>query len=388
MQNKEDLIKKYLEGTISEIERRELEKWILKHKSNASYFKDKVRTYSDKIEHLVVDTDDAFDTFLKNVETKQSKGRAPQSILRYAAVFVGLLFVSYFIFQKLEVSATSESSLVRQEVNTNKNEIVITLADGTKRVVSSESDTVVTDSEGKVVASGASGALNFSDVQGVDDDRLVFNEVYIPHGEKLQIILSDKTKVWLNAGSTLKFPQNINISPEDRIVYLDGEAFFDVTKNEDKPFIVKTEEIDVKVLGTQFNVSAYHQDEAMTTTLVEGSVNVYQNEGTVSPLLLSPSDQASFKKTDGSFLKAKVDTDIYTSWMQNRLVIDKLSFQQIMTKLERTHNVTIINEVPELNREVFNGEFQNENINDILKTISLSKQFTYKINQNVITITK
>jgi len=175
---------------------------------------------------------------------------------------------------------------------------------------------------------------------------------------------------------------------EDRIVYLDGEAFFDVTKNEDKPFIVKTEEIDVKVLGTQFNVSAYHQDEAMTTTLVEGSVNVYQNEGTVSPLLLSPSDQASFKKTDGSFLKAKVDTDIYTSWMQNRLVIDKLSFQQIMTKLERTHNVTIINEVPELNREVFNGEFQNENINDILKTISLSKQFTYKINQNVITITK
>lgn len=388
MQNKEEIIKKYLEQTISKAERRQLEKWILKNPENVSYFKERIRISASRSEYIASNSNEAFEIFLKNTQSKNTGTKPPIKLLRYAAMFVGLLVASYFVFQNTLLSNDVDQEIVQQENTEIKNEIVITLADGSKQVISSTNTTSVTDVNGKVIANSASGALSFTDTENVSGNELAFNEVYIPYGEKLKIILSDKTTVWLNAGSTLKFPRNLNASTDNRMVYLNGEAFFDVTKNANKPFIVKTEGIDIKVLGTQFNVSAYNQDDAITTTLVEGAVNVSQSETPETNLLLSPDDQASFVKTDSSFKKRKVDTDIYTSWMHNRLVIDKMSFQQIMTKLERSHNVSIMNKAPELNREIFNGEFKNENIEDILKTISLSKPFTYEINQNVITITK
>jgi len=390
MQNKKVLIDKFLNRTISQIERRELEKWVLRHPDNASYFKECIKRHSGSNKEVSFDADKAFDKFLINVENKRKTTKIlPQNLLRYAAVLAGLIVASYFILQNLNTSAIDNTSFANKDKIENKAEIEIILADGSKRTISSENSSSVVDVNGNVIASGSMGTLNFSNVENETSDELAFNEIHIPYGEKLKIVLSDKTEVWLNSGSTFKFPQNLNASSLDkRLVYLNGEAFFDVTKNVKKPFIVKTNEIDIRVLGTQFNVSAYNQDEDITTTLVEGSVNIYETERQESPMILSPEDQALFKKTNSSFKKRKVDTDIYTSWMQNRLVIDNLSFEQIITKLERSHNVTITNQVPELNQEIFKGEFKNENIDEILKTISLSKPFKYEINQNTITITK
>ena len=171
----------------------------------------------------------------------------------------------------------------------------------------------------------------------VSDENLVFNEIYVPYGQTFNLTLSDGTKVWLNAGTRLRFPQNLKTSTQNRIVYLDGEAFFDVTKDEKRPFIVNAENLDIEVLGTQFNVSAYKSDGQIATTLVEGAVNVYEDSNPDTKVLLSPSYQAAFVKEKGTLTKEKVDTRIYTGWMENRLIIDNLSFKQIIDKLERTH---------------------------------------------------
>ena len=200
--------------------------------------------------------------------------------------------------------------------------------------------------------------------------------------------LSDGTLVWLNAGSKLRFPQSFVDADKNRMVYLEGEAFFDVAKNRERPFIVNTQEVDVKVLGTKFNISSYDTDDYIATTLVEGSVGVYETRTPENGIYLTPSFQANYDKFGNNFSKTEVDTDIYTAWMQDRLVIDNLKFSEILVRLERRYSVKFVNKAESLNDEIYKGEFVNEDIESVLKTISLSTPFKYEINQNVITITK
>jgi len=385
----EDLIIKFLEQTISVNERKQLMKWIQENKENSSYFKERIRMFTDKTENIVFNSDKAFITFLTSIDNQKKKRKHTRRFVGYAATFLGFLFVSYFFYQNQIITNKVESSFVQQKKDKNGSEIIITLADGSEQFLSSSStDTLVTNANGNIVANTIHGVLDYTNTNDLEKNELAFNEVYVPYGQKLKIILSDETEVWLNSGSRFKFPRDLNLVTNTRMVYLDGEAFFNVAKNKKIPFIVNTEKIDIKVLGTQFNVSSYEQDDVIATTLVEGSVDVYQTNQPNKHLFLTPNDQVSYKKNNNSFKKAKVDTDIYTSWMHNSLVIDEMSFEQIMTKIERSYNVIIVNKVPELNDEIFKGEFKNENIDDILKTISMSKPFNYNINKNLITITE
>lgn len=192
----------------------------------------------------------------------------------------------------------------------------------------------------------------------------------------------------MNSGSKLRFPQQFASSATSREVYLEGEAFFDVTKNVQKPFIVNAGNINIQVLGTRFNLSAYDSDDTIAITLVEGAVNVYESETPKNNTRLEPSYQANFSKLTHSLGKLKVDTSIYTAWMRNKLIINDLTFLEILKKLERSHNVTFINKAPELNNTMFHGEFHNEPIESILNTIALSTPFSYEIKQNTIIIRK
>ncbi|MEX0314028.1 MAG: FecR family protein [Allomuricauda sp.] len=265
---------------------------------------------------------------------------------------------------------------------------MISLADGTQQIITADGATELVDKDGNTIAKKQAQGLDFSLADNEQSQNLIFNEVYVPYGQTFNLTLSDGTKVWLNAGTRLKFPQNLNATAQNRIVYLDGEAYFDVTRDENRPFIVNAENLDIQVLGTQFNVSAYKSDGNIATTLVEGAVNVYENSNPDAKILLTPSYQAAFSKEQGTLTKRKVDTRIYTSWMENKLIIDNLSFQEILDKLERTHNVSITNNATHLNDEVFKGEFEREDIQTILGTIASSTPFTYKIENNVITISK
>lgn len=379
----QDLIEKFLNRTISVNERKRLKKWVLANKENLSAFKKEIKNRSENNLHHHFDGKDAFKEFMIAVDKGRIIRRKKLHLVRYAALFIGLLATASFIYvSQFNNKGNSESTLT----NSLANQIVITLADGTQQVIAADNRKVLTDKKGNVIAEKESTGLDFSQITNPSDDNIVFNEVYIPYGQKFRITLSDGTKVWLNSGSRLRFPKNLNTSAQNRMVYLEGEAYFDVTKDEKRPFIVNAENLDIKVLGTQFNVSAYKSDGEISTTLVEGSVNVYENSNPDTKILLSPNYQAAFIKENGSLTKQKVDVRTYTSWMENRLIIDNLSFEQIIQKLERAHNVSIINTVDSLNNEMFKGEFENERIETILNTIASSTPFTYKIEDNVITI--
>lgn len=383
------MIEKFLTRTISKGERRALKKWILQDKDNFIFFKNEIRKRSENtLYHHFVGTE-AFQKFLVTVEKNQSKKANLGNFFRYAAIFIGLLALGFGTFHFLGPELVPKTVTLGERVEVDpENNIVITLADGTTQVISYDGKKELLDKAGKIVAQKQVGGLDFSNFNGSPKEILVFNEIYVPYGQTFHIILSDGTKVWLNAGTRFKFPQNLNLSSQNRIVYLDGEAFFDVVKDEERPFIVNAENLDVRVLGTKFNVPAYRADGQIATTLVEGSVQVYENSNPDTRILLSPNYQASFTKEIGALTKKKVNPQIYIGWMNNRLVIDELSFEQILRKLERTHNVSIINTVESLNKEIYKGEFENESIESILTTIASSTPFTYTIEKNVITISK
>ncbi len=384
----QDLIEKFLNRTISASERKRLKRWVLANKDNLKVFKREITNRSKNNLNHHFDGTAAFKEFMTTIDQHKVGRRKRFHLVRYAAIFIGLMAIASFVYLTQFKDGKGTNPVIVDNSSSESNQISITLADGTKQYITANGEALLTDKQGKTIAKKQALGLDFSTTNDRSSENLVFNEIYVPYGQTFQIKLSDGTKVWLNAGTRLRFPQNLSASTQNRVVYLEGEAYFDVTKDKKRPFIVNAENVDIKVLGTQFNVSAYKSDGKIAATLVEGSVNVYENSNPDTNILLSPSYQAAFTKENGTLTKQKVDTRIYTSWLENRLIIDNLSFEQILNKLERAHNVSIINKLESIKDEVYKGEFENENIETILNTISSSTPFNYTIENNIITITK
>ena len=299
-----------------------------------------------------------------------------------------MLTTGFLVKQQFSNDDTNATISVidKQEALPEGNEIIIKMADGTTKILNSNGSDAVTDINGKVIANQGGNSMVFNNGNELTETQAIFNEVYIPYGQTFKLTLSDGTLVWLNAGSKLRFPQKFIDSDKERIVYLEGEGFFEVAKNKEVPFIVNTQEVDIKVLGTKFNISSYETDHSIATTLVEGSVSVYETRMPENNLLLIPNFQASYNKFKNDFSKKEVDTKMFTAWMEDRFVIDNLTFSEILVKLERRHHVKFVNNTKNLGDEIYKGEFENEGIESILETISLSTPFEYEIQHNIITI--
>jgi transmembrane sensor len=389
MKKNTELIQKFLNGTISSKERELLKVWVNKNEENKLLFKEEIKSKED-FSLVRFDSDIAFEKFNKQIKNKTAEQKSKFGLRKYAAVIAivvaSAIFLKMFKYEtetNIPNTIVADSKIGRSYIE----EITITLADGNTRTIAKEKEVTILDANGNIVANQSNGSLNYQGKASSNKSKTVFNEIFIPNGQQFKLKLSDGTIVWLNSGSKLRFPQNFLNGEETRTVYLEGEAYFDVTTNKKKPFIVNSQNINIKVLGTRFNVSSYANDNAIATTLVEGAVNVYEAGDTDNALQLQPSYQATFSKADKSLKKAKVDTYLHTGWMLKKLYINDLKFSEILKRLERSHNVTFINNYPELDKEVFNGEFENEPLEAILNTIALSTPFNYNIEQNTITIT-
>jgi ferric-dicitrate binding protein FerR (iron transport regulator) len=237
-------------------------------------------------------------------------------------------------------------------------------------------------------------------------------QVYVKPGSKSQIILPDGTVVRLNSSSKLSYHKDFN--KKVREVDLEGEAYFDVTKDAAHPFIVHTSNIDIRVLGTRFNVKCYEQDHTIETTLLRGSIEVYNKDDPSAPkVILKPNEKLVFRKdkedkvplqkgeTKDSLKRLNPDQDISistlsankpdslkeeTSWLYNRLVINGDDFNNLATKLERWYGVKIEILSQNLAKYHFNGIFENETIEQALAALQLTVKFKYEMKDDVIEI--
>lgn len=208
----------------------------------------------------------------------------------------------------------------------------------------------------------------------------LYSEVVVPFGQMTQVNLSDGTSVWLNSGTTLKYPTVFD--KENREVSIDGEAFFEVTHNSKMPFIVHTNSLSVMVLGTTFNVASYAADKKTDITLVEGSVVLQANTDKWTKKM-EPGEVATIDH-DGNIPQMKsVNTDFYTSWKEGKVVFKKERLDVIANKLERWYNVEIRFRDEELRQLEFSGTFlKYKPIEQVFKSLNIMNENIGFISEN------
>ncbi|MDR3061734.1 MAG: DUF4974 domain-containing protein [Dysgonamonadaceae bacterium] len=198
-------------------------------------------------------------------------------------------------------------------------------------------------------------------------------------GMHSRVNLADGTIVYLNSGSKLSYPDQFN--GNERNVKLDGEAFFQVKKNTEKPFVVYTNDntASIKVLGTSFNVQCFENDNEFTTTLVDGSVDITINRknGSTTSTKLTPSEKFVFDKNTDKFTVGKVETEIETAWTKNRFIFKNLPMPQVLKILAYNYNVEFIIKNSTIDTYRFTGTFQSRQLPQILEYLKISSNINY-----------
>ncbi len=230
----------------------------------------------------------------------------------------------------------------------------------TQLMLSKEKIVQISAQESKIAYSGNGKQINIGAQekieQAIETDVVSYNTVIVPYGKRTQITLSDNSTIWLNSGSKLIYP--VHFADKKREVFLDGEAVFEVTPDKTQPFHVVTRDMEIKVLGTVFDLCAYSDDSTVNTVLERGSVELNYKRGSLfgsTKEKMVPGMLAIYDPADETLVQKNVNTKDYTSWRYGYLVMEKKSLGSIAKKLSRYYNVSIEIESPELADETFSG---------------------------------
>lgn len=222
----------------------------------------------------------------------------------------------------------------------------------------------------------------FTDLQRPDSLKEVrYNKIEIPRGGEYKITLGDGTHVYLNAQTELRFPESFANS-DRRVVYLSGEAYFEVAKDAAKPFIVRCRDYDVKVLGTSFNVNDYEDEKDSKTTLASGKIEIDMNG---RQTVLKPGQQAVIKA--GRVDVKEVDVEVYTTWMKENFRFQSETVEEILKKLARWYNIDVIYMGETVKNYHFTGYLPRyANIADVLELLSLTTKIKFELKGKTVTV--
>lgn len=386
----ENIIVKYLTNEATLVDLDFLSKWI-ENSENEKYFFNYIKT---KYEVTSAMSEPNIENIKKSLREKIKKDKNPfyrykiDAVLKYAAIIAVIIGAGYFIQNSNSIYTTNEIKVVEKGILIPDEEaITIQLEDGTKQTINPERETEIRDSKGNLIGNQNKSKVVYSDSSTIE--KLVYNTINVPYGKRFDVILSDGTHVFLNAGTSLRYPVKF-IDGLQRDVYLTGEAYFDVTEDKNHPFIVHADNMNVEVLGTKFNISHYAEDQNINTVLVEGAVNLYKDAGVLShksnSTLLKPGFKAEWNKFNETIEIENVDTRIYTAWIDGKLIFRNTTFREIRKRLERHCNVIIKNNNSNLDAQLFDATFDIETINEILETFNKSFAIEYEIVNNEVLI--
>ena len=367
----ENIILKFFNDDCSSIELEELLDFIL-IEENYAIFKDYVN-----INHFATMTLNKFDksSLINELETRIKKEKRTnkiksykQSLLLVAAVFICVFGLSYLAdFNKIDTDSkniilTTSSG---QKVILDANEIQLKKLDG---IVETKSNTLVYNKDENL-------------------ETFVKNTIDVPYGKRFKLNLSDGTLVYLNSGSSLTYPVSF-IDGIDREVFLSGEAFFDVSSDSLNTFKVVSTGSFVEVYGTKFNFKDYQEDNFSEVILTEGSLGVKNTISNSETIVLRPGDKAKVNYAGEGVEIKEVNTMLYTSWIDGRIIFRDENINNMITKLERIYDVVIINNNDKLNDEYINATIltETESIENVLDYLEEIYNLNYKIINNKIII--
>ena len=370
MENKfaKSLLEKYIAGTCTAEETAAVEAWYAQWNENLPE-----NLPEEKLELAM---ERVYQRLPKEEQPNYSTGKVKKlSWLATAAAVLLISGIAVWIYTSQHSgSNTHVNTQLTNDILPGKNTALLTLTNG-KRIKLSDAKTgVVINARELSYEDGtavASGILN--NQAAVKQDAAPDLGISTPRGGTYQIVLPDGSKVWLNAASEIKFPASFE-QTKTRTVKLIGEAYFEVAKDKNKPFIVETEQQQVKVLGTHFNINAYPDEKRIRTTLLEGSVQLAYG---AKDLILKPGQQTSL--TGKNIELSDVDTEEAIAWKNGNFVFNDEDLQSIMRKVARWYDVEVVyqDQLPETS---FLGALsRSKNLSALLKVLESSGKIHFKI---------
>lgn len=309
------------------------------------------------------------------VVSSQKKSKTIQLLRHWKSVAAVLVIFllgteAYFIvkdIQKEDLNITPGKSIAYLEIDKNKH------------IELSSRDTLLLFEEAK--AQIDSGSIVYSSTEA-RTKKNEYHKINVPRNGEYYVELSDGTKVWMNSESSLGFYSKF--SDKARIVRLEGEAYFEVSKDKSRPFIVKTGDMDVRVLGTEFNVKSYPNDDHVFTTLKEGKVRVRVND--MNQTLL-PNDQLVLNKQTGDIEKRQVNATIYSAWKDGMFVFKDERLEDILQAFSRWYDVEVFYPNSKMKEELFSMRVNRyEDINVILKKMEKTGVVHFELNKNALIV--
>lgn len=386
----DELIRKVLDRKASEEEMRVLMRWMKEDGSHREYFNmlKKVwnMTNGPKLssERKALEME-RFVGYMQNSSLKKRehlKSKVVRLWYRYVAVLlIPLLLLGIYFWSEQK----SEPLLVNTETNVDFGKPVLMMADGREVILEQKNEIIEGASEIGIQNDSLFG-LNYMGAGlqvNVATGEEVYNTLSIPIGGFYQLSLSDGTKVWLNAMTKLRYP--VTFEGEQRNVYLTGEAYFDVAKDAEHPFVVNVEGMEVKVYGTRFNVNTL-EEGVVQTVLERGKVSVKALK-TGEEVMLKPDDMAEFYKESGMVKVGKVDPFTYTAWKDGKFVFENATIETIMSRLGRWYDIKVFYGDEQVKNQTFTGIItRHSNVKDLLYLIGETAMVQFDQKDNVVTV--
>ncbi len=232
-----------------------------------------------------------------------------------------------------------------------------------------------------LIYSGYISIRNIS-LKNRQEAHVVMQTISSRQGMVTQFELADGTKVWLNSGSALQFPTRF--TGDQREVKLSGEAFFEVTKNENQPFLVKTKDLNIEVLGTSFNVVSYDDEKQAEVVLVEGKVRLSSEIDEVQKVFgtMQPGQRAVYTEDNQKLEAEEVEVEKYIAWRDGNLIFRDDKMEDVVRRLSRWFNVEFVINDPEIKNYAYKATFRNENLTQVLNLLKISAPIDYQITGN------
>lgn len=303
--------------------------------------------------------------------------------VRVSVAAIALLVIGVGSLFWIEYDVDVDFTVTGHILDPGKSVATLTLADGSKKELAKE-DFVM--SVGEVVTVNGNNTLSYriQDTVGQAGEEK-YNEISVPRGGEYHLTLSDGSQVWINSETTVKYP--VVFKGRERKIYVSGEVYVNAAKDISKPFLVRTDDFTLQVLGTQFNIRTYKDEHTAFATLVEGSVSI--KDGSGSYFKLKPAEQLSYDKKQHISRVNSVEVDLYTSWKDGIYIFEKQRLEDVLSTISRWYDLTFFYTNPELKNTTFSGRLRRYDSASIL--LNLFEQLggvTFQVNGRTVVVGK
>ena len=384
--NEEELVSyvvRYCKHELSEEEYRFLQRWLEEKQENRQTFREWVRTYRQGRKVGCWDgiqEEQAWEQISCRLSASPRKRRRLWKEWWKQVAILILLLGSGLLYYSLQQLQESRETALSQIVPGSR-KAVLRLSDGREVTLEKETTCVLTEEDGTRISVGGQEHIVYQAVSQ-EQEKLAYNTITVPRGGEYSLVLSDGTRVWLNAATELKYP--VAFHAKERRVYLKGEAYFEVAPDKNRPFYVETEEVKIRVLGTVFDVNT-HYTRGVRTVLVEGAVAL--EWGDQKEIRMKPGELADFDRTTTEVTLKEVDVTSYISWKEGYFVFEDEPLEEIMHTLSLWYDKEFLFVGKRSRTLHFSGHIKRyERIETILSAITDVTGVEFRMNGQIILI--